>query len=179
MFCGKTEELLRRIRRARIAKQTVLVVKPKLDNRFGDEKVVSRAGVEMKAETIALASHAISGYRPIYDVVAFDEAQFFGPDIIETINYLIHLDTRVIVSGLDQDFRQHPFGYMHSLLAMADEVTKLKAVCMKCHGEATTTQRLINGRAAPYTDDTILVGDSESYEARCRNCHEEGSTSTV
>lgn len=169
MFCGKSEELIRRVNRAKIAKQMVTVFKPEIDNRFSTDSIVSRSGAEISAKTVKDARDTLWW---ICDVAAFDEAQFFGEELIEVVNGLIEDGVRVIVSGLDQDYREQPFGVMPQLLAMADEVTKLKAVCMVCHNEATTTQRLVDGKPASYKEETILVGNTEAYEARCRDCHQ-------
>jgi thymidine kinase len=172
MFCGKSEELIRRIRRAEIAKQTYYIYKPVIDDRFSQNKIVSRAGVEKNAIPIKDATDALVWGE--YDIAAFDEAQFFDKRLIYVVKELLNEGKRVIISGLDQDFREFGFGPMPELLAMADNVLKLTAICVKCHKEATTTQRLINGKPAEYDEETILVGNTESYEARCRDCHEEG-----
>lgn len=175
MFCGKSEELIRRIRRAEIARQTFYIFKPTIDNRFSQNKIVSRAGVEKNAIPIKCPTDALFWVKyQKYDIAAFDEAQFFDKRLVFVVKELINEGKRVIVSGLDQDFREFGFGPMPELLAMADNVLKLTAICVKCHKEATTTQRLINGKPAKYDEETILVGNTESYEARCRDCHEEG-----
>ncbi len=179
MFSGKTEELARRVRRHLIAGQKVKSFKPQIDNRYGGRsEIVSHVGTSVPA--IRVDTHG-GGTENIYrlswadaDVVAIDEVQFFDVSIVRNIKKLIEDGIIVIVSGLDQDYRQDPFGHMPELLAMADFIVKLKAVCNKCGQDATTTQRLINGDPAPYSGDTILVGAKDSYEARCRNCHERG-----
>lgn len=171
MFCGKTEELIRRLRRAEIAEQEVRVFKPKIDNRYANWFIVTHYGAELEAEPVEMA-HKILKYAEKADVVGIDEAQFFDNfDILTTINLLIDKGKRVIVSGLDQDYRQQPFGAMPELLAMADSALKLQSICSICKSEATTTQRLIDGKPARYDEETILVGGTDSYEARCRNCH--------
>ena len=173
MFSGKSEELIRRLRRAEIAGQRALIVKPRIDDRYDIGHVVSHAGAKMRAVAVT-APHDIPGLAENYDVVGIDEVQFFDSSIIAVALSLAESGTRVVVSGLDQDFRRLPFGPMPELLAHAEFVDKLQAVCHRCGGTATTTQRLVDGRPAPYSGETIVVGALDSYEARCRDCHEAG-----
>jgi thymidine kinase len=171
MFSGKSEELIRRLRRAEIAGQRVLIVKPKIDNRYDIAHVVSHAGATMRA--IAVESPAdIPGLVEGYDVIGVDEVQFFAPEIVLILDGLVEKGMRVVASGLDQDFRGFPFGVMPELLCRAELVDKLQAVCHRCGGPATMTQRLVDGAPAPADGATIVVGALEQYEARCRSCHE-------
>ena len=172
MFSGKTEEMLRRLRRARIARQQVQVFKPKLDLRYGHDKVKSHAGSELQAIGVSSCSEIFDLLNPDTTVVAIDEVQFFEPEIVEVCDRLAEQGIRVIVTGLDQDFRGAPFGSMPLLLSRAEHVDKLQAICMVCGGSASRTQRMIDGRPAFYEEPTVLVGGSESYEARCREHHE-------
>jgi len=171
MFCGKTDELIRRLRRATIARQKVKVFKPVIDNRYAFEKVTSHAGNEFGAIPIQTAV----GVRDYLDdnttVVAIDEAQFFGNDLIPIVQELADRGLRVIVAGLDTDFRGEPFGPMPVLMAQAEKVDKLQAICMVCGEPATRTQRLINGEPANFHDPVVVVGAAEMYEARCRAHH--------
>jgi thymidine kinase len=172
MFSGKTEELIRRIRRARIAKQKVQVFKPALDNRYHVEQVSSHDGLRWEAVPIGHSREILEHLEPDTTVVAVDEAQFFDWELSEVCDELAKRGLRVILAGLDMDFRGEPFGPMPLLMAMAEEVTKLQAICVVCGAPASRTQRLINGQPAAYDDPVIFVGGSESYEARCRHCHE-------
>ena len=171
MFSGKSEELIRRLRRAEIAGQRVLIVKPKIDSRYDIGHVVSHAGAKMRA--VAVESPAdIPGLVEGYDVIGVDEVQFFAPEIVLILDGLVEQGMRVVVSGLDQDFRGFPFGPMPELLCRAELVDKLQAVCHRCGGPATMTQRLVDGMPAAADGATIVVGALEQYEARCRSCHE-------
>lgn len=173
MFSGKTEELLRRVRRAEIARKKIQLFKPQIDNRYGLERVASHNGVS-RADVLVVQS-AEELFRQVADdteVVAIDEVQFFDGKIAEVCTRLADQRKRVIAAGLDQDFRGEPFGPMPLLLALAERVDKLNAICVRCGAAASRTQRLIDGRPARYDDPVILVGGSESYEARCRQCHE-------
>jgi thymidine kinase len=172
MFSGKTEELIRRIRRARIAKQQVQVFKPALDSRYHAEQVASHNGMQWHAIPVGNAREILEQLDPETTVVAVDEVQFFDWEISDVCNELADSGRRVILGGLDMDFRGEPFGPMPLLMAEAEEVTKLQAICVSCGAPASRTQRLINGEPAAYNDPVILVGGSESYEARCRHCHE-------
>ena len=172
MFCGKTDELLRRLRRAIIAKQKIQVFKPGFDVRYSSEKVTSHAGNEYNAYPVENITEVPTLLLDDVTLVAIDEAQFFGKDIIDVIQALVDKGIRVIVAGLDMDFRGEPFGQMPVLLAQAEIVDKLHAICMVCGEEATRTQRLVDGSPAYYDDPIIIVGASEMYEARCRIHHQ-------
>jgi thymidine kinase len=172
MFCGKTEELLRRIRRASIAKQNVQVFKHRLDDRYeGVTRVRSHSGQHIEAQHVTTAHEILPLIEDSTTVVAIDEVQFFDNGIIEVVETLAERDIRVIVAGLDLDFRGEPFGTMPALLSIAEEVTKLRAICVVCGEYACRTQRLVNGQPAHSDDPIILVGAEESYEARCRKHH--------
>jgi thymidine kinase len=172
MFSGKTEELIRRVRRARIAKQQVQVFKPALDDRYHGQKVSSHNGMHWDAIPVASPREILERLEPETTVIAVDEAQFFDWELSEVCNQLAQQGRRIILAGLDMDFRGEPFGPMPLLMAEAEEVTKLQAICVECGAPASRTQRLIDGSPAAYDDPIILVGGSESYEARCRRCHE-------
>lgn len=172
MFCGKTDELLRRLRRAIIAKQKIQVFKPGFDIRYSSEKVTSHAGNEYNAYPVESITEIPTLLLDDVTLVAIDEAQFFGDEIIEVVQELVDKGIRVIVAGLDMDFRGEPFGQMPILLAQAEIVDKLHAICMVCGEEATRTQRLVDGNPAYYNDPIIIVGASEMYEARCRIHHQ-------
>lgn len=172
MFSGKTEELIRRVRRARIARQKVQVFKPAIDNRYHAVQVASHNGLQWEAVPISSAREILERLDPDTSVVAVDEAQFFDWELSSVCNELARRGLRVILAGLDMDFRGEPFGPMPLLMAEAEEITKLQAICVVCGAPASRTQRLIDGKPAAYDDPVILVGGSESYEARCRHCHE-------
>ncbi len=172
MFSGKTEELIRRVKRATIAKQKVQVFKPALDTRYGPSKVSSHNGVHLSARTVSHASDILALVEDDTAVVAVDEVQFFDWAIADVCAALADRGIRVIAAGLDMDFRGEPFGPMPLLMAQAEVVDKLQAICVRCGGAASRTQRLINGRPAKIDDPVIMVGASEVYEARCRHCHE-------
>jgi thymidine kinase len=171
MFSGKTDELIRRLRRATIARQKVQVFKPILDHRYALEKVTSHAGNNYEALPIQSAADLLPNLDADTTVVAIDEAQFFDHDIIPLIQQLAGRDLRVIVAGLDTDFRGEPFGPMPIIMAVAEQVDKLHAICMVCGESASRTQRLVNGSPARYDDPIVIVGASEMYEARCRQHH--------
>lgn len=172
MFSGKSEELIRRMRRSQFAKQTIQVFKPAIDNRYSDEAVVSHNGTSIIAMPVPTSQAILDQVEEQTDVVGIDEVQFFDENIVEVVQELANRGYCVIVAGLDQDFRGEPFGKMPELLAIAETVTKLQAVCAVCGSPASRTQRLINGNPARYDDPIILVGASESYEPRCRHHHE-------
>ena len=172
MFCGKTDELLRRLRRAIIAKQKIQVFKPGFDIRYSSEKVTSHAGNEYDAYPIENTTEIPALLRDDVTVVAIDEAQFFDEEIIHVIQKLVDQGIRVIVGGLDMNFRGDPFGQMPMLLSQAEIVDKLHAICMICGEAATRTQRLVDGEPAHFDDPIIIVGASEMYEARCREHHQ-------
>ena len=171
MFSGKSEELIRRLRRAEIAGQRALIVKPQIDNRYDIGHVVSHAGARMRAVAVSRPED-IPGLADGYDAVGIDEVQFFEPEIVLVIDILVARGVRVVAAGLDQDFRGRPFGAMPELLCRAEILDKLQAVCHRCGGPATMTQRLVDGEPAPADGETIVVGALDSYEARCRRCHE-------
>jgi len=164
MFSGKTEELLRRIKRAKLAKLGVVVFKPRVDDRYDEVKVVTHEGASTEAVPIADPSDMLSLVGPNVAVVGVDEVQFFDDGVVDIVEELANRGVRVICAGLDQDYRGMPFGPMPRLLAIAEYVTKLHAVCMRCGGEASRSQRLIA------TEGQLFVGGSAAYEARCRRC---------
>lgn len=172
MFSGKSEELIRRVNRAVIAKQKVQVFKPTLDRRYHESRISSHYGRTLEALAVIDSLELRHFVDSDSVVVAVDEAQFFDPGVVGVCEDLAERGARVIVAGLDLDFRGEPFGPMPELLARASAVEKLTAVCMRCGRPATRTQRLVNGKPAPFTAPVILVGAAESYEARCRTCHE-------
>lgn len=172
MFAGKTEELIRRINVLSYAKMEIIVFKPKIDNRYSDTEIVSHSGVKVPCLVIEKAQDILKKVNTDIKVVAIDEVQFFDQGIVEVCEYLADKGIRVIVAGLDKDFRGEPFGVMPELLTRAEFVTKLTAVCAKCGAPATRTQRLVNGIPAAYNDPVVLVGAVEHYEPRCRHCHE-------
>ena len=172
MFCGKTEELISRIRRAAIAKQSVQVFKHRLDDRYeGITRVSSHNGQHFEAQHISHSSELLPLVHDATTVIAIDEVQFFDDGIIKVVQQLVDRDIRVIAAGLDLDFRGEPFGTIPELLSLAEEVTKLRAICVVCGEPASRTQRLVNGEPAHRDDPIILVGAEESYEARCRKHH--------
>lgn len=171
MFCGKTDELIRRLRRATIARQKVQVFKPVIDNRYSVEKVISHAGTDYEAIPIEKAAEILNHLLPDTTVVGVDEAQFFDDAIVPIVQQLAGRGVRVIVAGLDTDFRGEPFGPMPVIMAQAEIVDKLHAICMVCGEAAARTQRLVNGKPAHYHDPVVIVGAAELYEARCREHH--------
>jgi len=172
MYAGKTEELIRRSRRALYARRSVEVFKHVVDTRLDGSEVRSHNGVPHEAVAVGSSEELLTQVSEGTDVVAIEEAQFFDEGIVEACRALADGGYEVIVTGLDMDFRGEPFGPMPRLLAEADEIVKLRAICARCGRDASRSQRLIDGRPAPATAPTILVGASESYEARCRHCHE-------
>jgi thymidine kinase len=171
MFSGKSEELIRRVKRALIAGQRVVVFKPRLDDRYHERQVVSHDGKRVEAIPVESAQEMRPHLSPLPQVVAVDEVQFFGPDLVELAVDLSGQGVRVVLAGLDLDFRGEPFGIIPELLARAERVEKLTAICPRCGRPATRTQRLIGGQPACRTDPVILVGAQEVYEPRCRACH--------
>jgi thymidine kinase len=171
MFSGKTEELIRRVRRARIARQKVRVFKPSIDTRYAEREVTSHNGMQIEAVPVASVDELRELIEPDTTVVAIDEVQFYEGDVVALCEALADHGVRVIVAGLDTDFRGVPFGPVPELMARAEKVDKLQAICVVCGGQASRTQRLIDGQPAAYHDPVILVGASEVYEARCRDCH--------
>jgi thymidine kinase len=172
MFSGKTDELIRRLRRATIARQHVQVFKPAIDVRYAAEKVTSHAGTDFAAIPVEKAKDIRERLDKNVTVVAIDEAQFFDEEIIRLVDELAAKKLRVIVAGLDTDFRGEPFGPIPALMARAERVDKLQAICMVCGEPASRTQRLVNGMPARYDDPIVIVGAAEMYEARCRAHHE-------
>jgi thymidine kinase len=173
MFCGKTDEMLRLLRRFSIAGRRVILVKPRLDTRTDEVTVVSRSGAQHQAVTVGKADE-IEGQVRDADIVAIEEGQFFDDELPEVVERLADAGKQVVVTGLDRDFRGIPFGPMPRLMALADQVTKLTAICMVCGEPATRTQRLIDGVPAPADSPLIVIGGlgDETYEARCRLHHE-------
>ncbi|MGY4688399.1 thymidine kinase [Salibacterium sp. K-3] len=172
MFSGKSEELIRRIRRAAYGNLNVIVFKPALDDRYSEEEVVSHNGTKIWAKAVAHSHDIPPMLEEGVQMVAVDETQFFDRGIIEVAQHLADRGIRVVVAGLDQDFRGEPFMQVKELMAAAEEVIKLQAVCPCCGSPASRTQRLIEGRPAHYDDEVILVGADEAYEPRCRHCHD-------
>ena len=172
MFSGKSEELLRRVRRATLARKTVQVFKSHLDERYGGLRFVStHDGGRIESEPVSSSAEIAERVRPDTQVVAIDEVQFLDSGIVGVVTDLADHGIRVIVAGTDMDFRGEPFGPMGALLAVAEKVDKLYAICVVCGQLATRNQRLIDGNPAPAEGPTIQVGGTETYEARCRNCH--------
>ena len=172
MFSGKTEELIRLVRRALYARRSVQVFKHSIDTRSGRTEIRSHNGVPHEATAVATSEEVLEKIDETMDVVAIEEAQFFDEGIVETCRDLADTGYEVVATGLDMDFRGEPFGPMPRLLAEANEVVKLRAICARCGRDASRSQRLIDGRPAPVSAPVILVGAEESYEARCRHCHE-------
>lgn len=172
MFAGKTEELIRRINVLSYAKKNIIVFKPKIDNRYSDSEIVSHSGAKVPCLVVEKAQDILKKIEADTEVVAINEVQFFDKDIVEVCEYLADKGIRVMVAGLDKDFRGESFGVMPELLTRAEFVTKLTAVCAKCGAPATRTQRLVNGKPAGFEDPIVMVGADESYEPRCRHCHQ-------
>ncbi len=173
MFSGKSEELLRRVRRALIARRRVQVFKSHLDDRYaGVFRISSHDGSELEAHPVSSSTQIAEMVRPDTQVVAIDEAQFLDDGVVSVVNALADRGVRVVVAGTDMDFRGEPFGPIPQLLAIAEKIDKLHAICVVCGDLATRNQRLIDGKPAPAEGPTIQVGGAESYEARCRKCHE-------
>jgi len=166
MFTGKTEELIRRVHRAEYARQKIQVFKPKIDNRYEENHIVSHNQLKTPSVIVETSQDIHQQIKYDTEVVVIDEVQFFDDGIVELCNKLADNGKRVIVAGLDQDFRGKPFGPMPNLLAIAEYVTKLNAICVKCGNPASRTQRLTRDK------ETVVVGAADVYEARCRNCHE-------
>lgn len=172
MFSGKSEELIRRIRRAKYGKLNTVVFKPAIDNRYSEEAIMTHNGNSIKAYSVTSLSDLVEKLSPEIDVVGIDEVQFFEKEIVDLVSQLADLGFRVILAGLDTNFRGEPFGFMPELMALSESVTKLNAICPKCGADASRTQRLIDQKPAHYDDPIIKIGASESYEPRCRKCHE-------
>lgn len=172
MFSGKSEELMRRVRRAMIARRRVQVFKSHLDERYaGLHRVSSHDGRTVDAVPINTAADLMRLTQPTTEVVAVDEVQFLDAGIVEVATAMAGRGIRVMLAGTDTDFRGEPFGAMGTLMAIAEEVQKLQAICIVCGDLACRNQRLVDGRPAPWDAPVIQVGGSESYEARCRHCH--------
>lgn len=167
MFSGKTEELIRRVRRAVLARQKVQAFKPRIDDRYSPSKIVSHGDLAVDAVPINDSSFIVTMLAKETEVIAIDEAQFFDPGVVEVADQLADEGRRVIVAGLDQNFQGKPFGPMPSLMAIAETVTKVRAVCVACGADASRTQRLFHHEG----EVEVQVGGSEAYEARCRHCH--------
>lgn len=173
MSCGKTEELLRRIRRAIIAKKKVKVISPDIDTRAHGDYIESRNGLWLDAIKVKHSVQILGLVKDDDDIIAIDELQFFDANIVKVITKLIDSGKKVIGTGLDLDFKGEPFGYMPELLCIATEVHKLSAVCMKCGCDnATRTQRLVDGKPVDKNSPLIMIGGDETYEARCVKCYE-------
>ncbi|MBT3168537.1 MAG: thymidine kinase [Candidatus Cloacimonetes bacterium] len=166
MFSGKTEELIRRIHRAEYARQKIQVFKPKIDNRYEKDQIVSHNKMKTPSEIVVTSDDIHNLVKYDTEVVAIDEVQFFDDDIVKLCNNLADSGKRVIVAGLDQDFTGKPFGPIPKLLAIAEYISKLSAICVICGNPASRTQRVTKNK------ETVLVGTTDIYEARCRNCHE-------
>jgi thymidine kinase len=178
MYAGKTTELERRVGRARIGQTKAQVFKPKIDNRFSLEEVVSHDGNGFPATPIENPEEILTALQPDTQMVAIDEVQFFPKEIVSVVQNLLAKDICVLVAGLSQDFRGEPFGFLPTLLALADEIAQLSAICTykfdngsTCGKQATKTQRIIDGQPADYHDPVILLGAQEAYEARCPQHH--------
>ena len=165
MFSGKTEELIRRVRRAQIAKMDTIIFKPKVDDRYSPEHIVSHNQMKLNSKIVETSDEILTQSQKA-EVVAIDEAQFFDDDIVEICNILAKQINRVIVAGLDTDYRGEPFGPMPNLICEADYVDKLRAICVKCGNPATYTQRTSKD------SQRVVIGETDIYEARCRNCYE-------
>jgi thymidine kinase len=164
MFSGKSEELIRRLRRAQIARQRVQIFKPKLDSRFSDDHIVSHSDMKIRSQLVSQAREIIDLLDGRTQVIGIDEGQFFDMDLVHVCNNLADSGKRVIVAGLDQDFRGKPFDPMPQLLSIAEYITKTLAICVRCGAPANRTQRLVEN------PDRLLVGATDAYEARCRLC---------
>jgi len=173
MSCGKTEELLRRIRRCIIAKKKVKVISPEIDSRINGDYIESRNGLWLDAIKVKHSIQILSLVKPEDEIIAIDELQFFDENIIKVITQLMNEGKKIIGTGLELDFKAEPFGSMPQLMCIATKLDKLHAVCMKCGCEnATRTQRLIDGKPADKNSPLIMIGGDETYEARCVKCYE-------
>ena len=166
MFSGKSEELIRRLRRAEIARQRVQIFKPAIDERYAANEIISHSGLGISSDNVTRAGEIMEKVQPRTEVIGIDEAQFLGDEVVEVCTKLANLGKRVIVTGLDTDFRGRPFEPMPRLLAVAEEITKLLAICVRCGNPAVHTQRLVE------SEELVVVGASGMYEARCRRCFE-------
>lgn len=171
MFAGKSEELIRLARRALYARRNVQVFKPAIDSRFDESMVVTHMGVKHQAVAVKGVRELEMLIAPDTDFVLIEEAQFFDNSLVDLAQRLADSGVDVVCAGLDQDFRRVPFGPMPALLAIADRVVKLRAICMNCGAPASHTYRTIDGKPAKWSDPVILIGATEKYEARCRRCY--------
>jgi thymidine kinase len=169
MFSGKSEELIRRIRRAQIARQRVQIFKPRVDDRFASDQIVSHSDMKLPSQVVGSAGEILEGVKADTEVVGIDEGQFFDAAIVDVVDTLADRGVRVIVAGLDQDYRGRPFEPMPQLLAIAEYVDKTLAICMCCGAPANRSQRLVAAT------DRVVVGGAHEYEARCRHCFQPGS----
>ncbi|MBX3113435.1 MAG: thymidine kinase [Fimbriimonadaceae bacterium] len=172
MYAGKSEELIRLARRALYAKKKVQVFKPAIDTRYDEQHVVTHMGVQHEAVPVKGVRELCKALKPDTEVVCVEEVQFFDKSIVEVLIDLADKGMEVICAGLDQDFRRQPFGPMAELMAAADQVVKLRAICVQCGRPASHTQRIIEGKPAKWDDPIVLIGATESYEARCRACYQ-------
>lgn len=173
MFSGKSEELIRRLKRAQLAQLSVIAIKHAFDNsRVATECVVSHNGTKLAAVALEKPRDLLPLVPHDAHVIGIDEIQFFSEEIVSVICHFINAGKRIIVAGLDLDFRGQPFGCMPTLMAIADDITKLKAICICCGADAHYSQRLVNGQPARYHDPIVMVGAHEAYQPRCRNCHQ-------
>jgi thymidine kinase len=168
MFSGKSEELIRRVRRAQIARQRVQIFKPRIDDRYAADQIVSHSDMKMPSQVVSSAAEILGRIEEGTEVVGIDEGQFFDPDLVPVVNALADRGLRVIVAGLDQDYMGRPFDPMPQLLAVAEYVDKTLAICMRCGAPANRTQRLVASH------DRVVVGGAHEYEARCRRCFQPG-----
>jgi thymidine kinase len=172
MFAGKSEELIRRIKRLEYAKKKVLVFRPRIDNRYSLDEVVSHSNNRRKSIVIDAAKNILPFISEDTYAVVIDEIQFLDHELIPLSEHLANIGIRVILGGLDSDFRSEPFAVTSEMMARAEFVTKLTAICVRCGSPATKTQRIVNGKPAHYLDPIVVVGAAEAYEPRCRHCHE-------
>lgn len=172
MYAGKSEELIRLARRSLYARKRVQVFKPSIDDRYHQTMVVSHMGVQHEADTAKNVAELRAKIKKDTQVLLIEEIQFFDPNVVDLVVQMADKGMDVICAGLDQDFRRQPFGPMPQLMAVADEVIKLRAICMKCGAPASHTYRMVDGKPAHWDDPIVLIGATESYEARCRNCFE-------
>ena len=172
MFAGKSEELIRLARRALYAKRKVQVFKPKIDDRYDQTMVVTHMGVRHEAVAVDNVADLRTKLDPSANMILIEEAQFFDDSIVDLATEIADRGVEIVLAGLDQDFRRRPFGPMPALLAIADDVVKLRAICMKCGEPASHTYRSVDGQPARENDPIVLIGATESYEARCRRCYE-------
>jgi thymidine kinase len=166
MFSGKSEELIRRLRRAEIGRQRVQIFKPVIDQRYSSNEIVSHSGLGIRSDNVANAAEILAKFDPRTDVIGIDEGQFLGEELVDVASRFADMGKRVIITGLDTDYLGRPFAPMPRLLALAEEITKLLAICMRCGNPAVHTQRLVA------SEDLIVVGAGGMYEARCRRCFE-------